>query len=239
MNNTGYISLSRQAATRRQMEIIANNIANASTPGFRAERLMFAEYVGKGAGVERMSFVQDVGMVRDLREGQVEETGNPLDLAIKGEGYFAVKFEDEILYTRNGRFRLDDAGQIVNALGALLLDEKDRPINVGKESTKLEIARDGTVVTQEGEVGRIRVVRFENEQALTRVDGGHLRTDQSPQSTEDALVIQSSLEGSNVRPIVEITNMIDALRSYQNAQQMVTNEHDRVLKTIESLTRAS
>jgi flagellar basal-body rod protein FlgF len=239
MNNTGYISLSRQSAVRRQMEVIANNIANASTPGFRAERLMFSEYVGKGAGVERMSFVQDAGIVRDLREGQVEETGNPLDLAIKGEGYFAVKIDDEILYTRNGRFRLDDAGQIVNGAGALLLDENERPINVGKETAKLEIARDGTVVTDQGEVGRIRVVRFENEQALSRIEGGLLRADQPGEPAEDTLVIQSSLEGSNVRPIVEITNMIDALRSYQNAQQMVTNEHDRVLKTIDSLTRAT
>lgn len=235
MNNTAYISLSRQAATRRQMEMIANNIANTSTPAFRAERLMFAEYVGKGA----MSFVQDVGVVRDLREGAIAQTGNPLDIAIKGEGFFTMELAGETYYTRNGRFRLDDEGKIINGGGALLLDEAGKPIKLGDQVVRIEISRDGTVSTENGQAGKIRLVRFENEQLLSAVNDGLFKTDQPALPATNATTNQGMLEESNVQPVVEITNMIEAMRSYQNAQQMITNEHDRVLKSIEALTRAA
>ena len=240
MNNTGYISLSRQAAIRRHMDVIANNIANATTPAFKAERVMFAEYVGKGAGVQRMSFVYDVGVTRDSREGTLVDTGNVLDLAIKGPGYFAIQTASgETLYTRNGRFRLDDTGKIVTSQGQAVLDEQNRPISVPASDSRIEITRDGALSTESGVAGRLKIVRFDDEQSLRPIADGLLKSDKPPQPATDSLVVQGMLEDSNVRPVVEITNMIDAMRSYQNAQQMVQNEHERMLKTIDTFTRTN
>ena len=239
MNNTGYISLSRQAAIRRHMDVIANNIANATTPAFKAERVMFAEYIGKGAGVQRMSFVYDVGVTRDVRECTLVDTGNVLDLAIKGPGYFAIEANGETYYTRNGRFRLDDTGKIVTSQGQAVLDEQNRPISVPAADSRIEITRDGAIATESGEQGRIKIVRFDDEQSLRPVADGLLKAETAPAPATDSLVVQGMLEDSNVRPVVEITNMIDAMRSYQNAQQMVQNEHERVLKTIDTFARAN
>lgn len=236
MENTSYISLSRQAVVQRQMQVIANNIANASTPAFKSERLLFQQFVEQAGDGTEISFVKDVAVIRDLSEGNFERTGNTLDLAINGEGYFAVEAPNGTEYTRNGRFQLDGEGQLVTGSGHPVLGEGGRPIVLNPGETDIEINADGTIGTALGPIGRLKVVRFENEQDMQPTESGLYETDQAPLPSPDTKVVQGMVEASNVQPIVEMTRMIDAVRGYQSTQTMVQSEHERQISAIKALT---
>ncbi|MDA0703496.1 MAG: flagellar basal-body rod protein FlgF [Proteobacteria bacterium] len=236
MENTSYISLSRQAVVQRQMQVIANNIANASTPAFKSERLLFQQFVEQAGDGTEISFVKDVAVIRDLSEGNFERTGNTLDLAINGEGYFAVETPNGTEYTRNGRFQLDGEGQLVTGSGYPVLGEGGRPIVLNPGETDIEINADGTIGTSQGPIGRLKVVRFENEQDMQPTESGLYESDQAPLPSPDTKVVQGRVEASNVQPIVEMTRMIDAVRGYQSTQTMVQSEHERQISAIKALT---
>lgn len=237
MENISYIALSRQSAMRQMMNVLANNIANTTTPGFKAARLMFSEFAGdSGQGRGSPSFVQVSGVFRDMSEGRITNTGNPLDLAISGSGYFVVQGADGPEYTRNGRFTLDEAGQVISSIGAPLLDSGDRPIVVPQDATSIEIGPDGTVAAGGQQIATIAIVRFQNEQLLEPTFASHFKGDEEPQPAPDAKVIQGMVEQSNVEPIIEMTRLIDASRSYQSTQTMIQSEHDRKQRAIQTLT---
>jgi flagellar basal-body rod protein FlgF len=151
MENPGYIALSRQMVLRRQMDLLANNLANLTTPGYRGESMLFVEHLKPTQPREQVAFVQDLATVRDLRAGPMSHTGNPLDLAIKGEGYFAVETPEGERYTRAGGFTLDPDGQIVTVKGYPLLGKGGAPITVPPDSGAVTVARDGTVSSDQGE----------------------------------------------------------------------------------------
>ncbi len=238
MENTSYISLSRQDAVRRQMAVLANNIANASTTAFKAERLMFAEYVGRTTQGETLSFVQDVAVIRDTSEGAFVNTDNTLDLAINGNGYFSVNTDSGIQYTRNGRLRLDEEGRIVTSTGHAILDEGGGEIELTGNEVTIDITPDGTISTENGVIGRLGLVRFANEQAMRPTESGMFETDQAPEVSTEARVVQGMIEESNVQPIIEMTKMINAMRGYQGAQRIVETEHERQRTAIETLTES-
>ncbi|HEX2114010.1 MAG TPA: flagellar basal-body rod protein FlgF [Alphaproteobacteria bacterium] len=247
MENPSYIALSQQMALRRQMDVIATNIANASTPGFKAERIMFAELVAGKAPYPfsgtigtrpGLSFVSEMGMLRDTTDGGMTQTGNTLDLAISGPGYFAVETPAGTRYTRQGAFRLDQDGRIVTVDGYPLLDAQDRPISIRPGETRIEISTKGAVTTESGEVGRIQIAQFEDEQAMRKIGAGLYETDQDPVPGEIAAEIrQGMLEGSNVKAVTEVTSMMEILRRYQSAQKIIDSEHELERRAIEKLSR--
>lgn len=222
---------------KRQMEVVANNLANLSTPGFKGEAMMFIEHLARTAPREKISFVQDIATVRDLKSGPMTETGNPFDLAIRGEGYFAVQTPDGERYTRAGGFTLDPDGQIVTARGYALLSDGGAPFIVPTDARDVVIAEDGTVSTDEGELGRIGLVRFENEQALRKLANGLFETaGQQPEPVVDPDIQQGKIESSNVAGVVEMTRMIEIVRSYQAAADLAKQEHERQRRAIEALS---
>lgn len=237
MSNPATIALSRQMALQNQLDIIANNIANSSTAGFQGQRILFQEFLAETPTGEQISYVQDIGSVRDTSAGPIEPTGNPLDISINGEGYFAVENDAGIFYTRNGSFRLDAQGQLVTPDGSAVLGEGDVPFVFAPGETSISISRDGDVSTENGLIGRLQVVGFENEQAMTPVGNGLLKTSQPPLQVPDTGFVQGALETGNVRPVLEITRMIEVLRSYQGASRVVETEDERVKRAIQSLTR--
>ena len=241
METTSLIALSRQASLARQMNVVANNIANMNTTGFKGERMMFVEHLVKSKGGEhilgdKISYTRDISTMRDLSPGALEHTGNPLDLAIEGEGYFVVETDVGNRYTRNGRFQLDEDGQLVNAAGHPVLSNGGAPFFFAPGDTKISISRDGTVSTQNGNVGRISVVEFENQHQLRPGAGGLYSTEAAPNPVEKVKMIQGMLEGSNVQPVVEMARMIDVHRKYEGAKGFIEKKDERMTKMIRDLS---
>ena len=234
MENAGYIALSRQVVLGRQLEVIANNMANASTPAYKAESMQFNEYLIKADEGAPLSFVEDAGISRDWTAGTLRPTGNPLDFAINGDGYFVVSTPEGDRYTRNGRFALDAAGQIVTGDGNPVQSDAGAII-VPSEDAKLVVAADGTVSTETGIIGRIRVVRFADPQALAAMGAGLYQTDAASEPDLASRLSQGMVEDSNVQPIIEMTNLIQVTRDYQAAQNMVEAEHERQRRAIANL----
>ncbi|WP_299616720.1 flagellar basal-body rod protein FlgF [Pelagibius sp.] len=236
MENAGYIALSRQMTLRREMDVIANNMANLNTPAYKGQSMLFVEYLESTDSGEKMSFVQDIALVRNLTEGTMNATDNPLDTAISGEGYYEVETPLGPRYTRNGVFRLDADRALITASGEKVLDDGGNPIVLPPDSSDVTITRDGTVTTDQGPAGKIRVVRFEDEQALIKLAGGLYDADgQDPQPAEGSEVVQGMVEGSNVAGIIELTKMIQTVRSYSSTGRMVNDEHERQRRAIQAL----
>ncbi|MDX2103577.1 MAG: flagellar hook-basal body complex protein [Alphaproteobacteria bacterium] len=241
MESPIYIALSRQAALRRELNTVANNIANASTNGFRGERTLFQEFLARvgGPGSKQFtSMTQDIGQMRDTREGPLLPTGAPLDLAIRGQGYLVVGNPGQEMYTRAQSFALDEQRFVKTADGYPLLLEGGQQLQIPQNDDRFTITADGEVRSQAGQLlGRLQVVQFSDEQQMRRSGVNLWTTDQQALPAPDAQVIQGALEGSNVQAVVEVTRMIDMLRDYQSAQRLIDQENDRLRSAIQRIAR--
>lgn len=244
MDNTSYVALSRQTSLWRELEVVANNLANVNTPAYRGRDVMFTEYLTKSLNDdsvfrEQINFVQDYGMAEDLTPGALKQTDNPLDLALEGKGFFAVEGLDGEKYTRAGRFMLDTDGKVVDSNGDALLTDAGTPLFVAPNESQFQVAKDGTVSTENGIIGRLKIVQFKDEQALVNVGANKydaLPTQQA-EPVQNPQVAQGTIEQSNVNGVVEITKLIDLQRSYGHVNQMLEKENDRTSKTLEVWSR--
>ena len=244
METTSYIALSRQGALRREMSTIANNLANMNTTSYKGERMMFVDHLtrsksGDFIADQRLSFTRDVASYRDVAAGPIEQTGNPLDLAIHGDGYFVIQAQDGTQqYTRNGNFRLDSGGQLVTQTGLPVLTDAGTPIFFAPEDTNITITGNGNVSSENGQIGKIQVVSFDNPQNLQRTANGMYTTDQPPLPMDQPQVAQHALERSNVEGVLEMTRMIEVSRSYKSVQSFLDKEDERIRKAINELAKA-
>ena len=217
--------------------MVAHNIANMNTPAFKAEKMVFREYISEPAKGESLSFVQDIGTSRDLSSGPVSTTGNDLDLAISGQAYFSIETPDGVRYTRHGRFQLDGQGRIVDGLGAPVLSSAGAPIVVPPGTGSLTISDDGTVSGNAATIGRIGLVEFDKESELKReANGLYSAEGQQPRDATESQVVQGALEQSNVQAIIEMTRMIDIHRSYEATAKLIKDEHDQFMRSVGKLT---
>jgi len=246
MDNTSYIALSRQMALQNQLEVVANNLANVNTSGFKGTDTLFAQYVFKldqndRTFKDKVAFVHDFGLVRNLSQGAFNFTGNSLDVALQGEGYFTIRGKGGVEnYTRAGAFTKNAAGELVTMEGRQVLDTNGAPINIPADAGKLIVQGDGTILEEGGRTfGQLRVVRFDNERNLKQVDGTAFRTDvgQTAIPMPNAKIAQGVLESSNVSPVTEITRLIALNRAYEESARMVSKEDDRKKKAVEVFTR--
>ncbi|WP_374372772.1 flagellar basal-body rod protein FlgF [Dongia sp.] len=247
METPTYIALSRQLGLTRNMEVVANNLANTNTTGFKAEGMVFSEYLIRAEKPTKLSYVQDLATFRDQREGELQVTGNDLDLAIQGDGYFVVQGPDGPIYTRNGRFQLNAAGEVVNQAGYQVL-AGGQPVVVNPEDGPLAVSEDGVLsadLTQGGNVpiiyGQLDVVSFADTQQLKAVGASGFTSEQPAQAVplEDFKIQQRMLEGSNVRAVLEMTNMITVQRSYQSVQKFLEGEHERMRRAVNYIIPSS
>ena len=241
MENTTFVGLSRMSAMRRQMDVLANNMANMNSTGYKGEQVLFEEYLKGPTFGEKTSYVTDYAMLRDTRVGKIEETGNSLDLAINGSGYLAVDTPQGRRYTRDGHLRLDGNRRLVTAGGHPVLDDRGRDIVMpAGEQGAPSIATDGTITVGQQQVGKIDLVSFANQQELRNTVDGMYATSQTPTAAPATTTLQQgALEDSNVEPITEMTKMIALLRQYQNTQDMLDSEDSRVRNAIQRLGRTS
>lgn len=237
MQNASYIAVSRQAALMRQMDVVANNIANAGTPGFKGEHVLFAEYLQRGPGGSDVSYVHDLATVRDDRPGEFRATGSDLDLAIQGDGYFVAETPAGDRYTRNGHLQLDADRRVVTSHGYPILMEGGQPLVVPQGAADMSITPDGIVSAGDQELGRLNLVRFDNEGALKKTMSGLYTTDEEPLPAVEARVLQGMTESSNIQPILEMTRMMEVHRAFQSVQNMLNGEHERMTRAIRELPR--
>ena len=244
MDNSLLVSLSQQLAALRAIDVIANNIANASTPGFKREASAFEEYVSRmrpaegEMGTQMLSFVKDAGTLRDTAQGQMNQTGAPFDLAINGKGFFTVQTAAGMRYTRDGHFTLDAAGQIVDSAGNPLQGDSGA-ITITPDDTNVQIGPDGTIsATVNGlgtQIGKLQLVDFADEH-LMRKEGGNLySTDQAATPTTDATIGQGMLEASNVNIVEELVDMIECQRAYEINSKMVSAVDDMLRNANQTL----
>jgi flagellar basal-body rod protein FlgF len=237
MQNAINITLAKQLALNRQMEVLANNLGNISTAGYQNESVVFNDMLFKPNTKNELAFVSDVGMNRDLTNGKLQTTGRPYDLAIKGEGYFKVHTDNGKMYTRDGGFSLDHEGMLVTSNGNYVLDASDTPISIPSTAKKVEVNKDGSVIIDGNVSQMVGVVSFDDVRQLERVGNNLLKTDQPEFEVGDFSMVQGSIEGSNVQPIFEITKMIDTERSFTMAAKLIDSMDEMVRNTIKKLAK--
>lgn len=242
MDNALYVGLQHQRVLATQLDIVANNLANASTSGFKAEISRFAEAEVEPAGdsnrPHNVLFVRDVGLVRNLDQGAVLRTENPLDLAIEGDGFFTVQGPAGRLYTRDGGFALDPNGALVTKDGLPVLDSGGAPIVIPQDGGPLGIGADGTVTAGEVAVGQIGIARFERPEFLLKTGANRYEANgETAGAAETSRLVQGALEGSNVNPVLEITRLIEISRAYESAARFQNNADELRGRAIERLGR--
>jgi flagellar basal-body rod protein FlgF len=227
MDNALYVGLSRQMVLRRQLDIVANNIANADTVGFKIESLQQRTNPAEPAytlqGPRPVKFVGEDGVLRDFGQGALRRTDAPLDLAVEGQGFFQVNSPNGPRFTRDGNFRLDDTGRLVTQSGFPVMDDGGGEITLDPKDGPVSIAADGSVSQGATRVGKLGVVTFQTMATLEKTGDNLYRntSNQQPQASEDAKIRQGMLEGSNVQPILEISKMVEINRAYEQMAKIM------------------
>lgn len=243
MDNTLYVGLSRQMVLRREMDIIANNIANTDTSGFKVESLMEktepkapARTLGAPSPVK---FVASDGVARDFTQGALHTTGAPFDLAIEGQGFFRVNGPTGERFTRDGRFRTDAGGRVVTETGATLMDDGGGEIVIDPEKGPVSIAADGTLSQGAERIAKVGVYDLGSLSSLEKTGDNLYRntSNQQPTPAAEARVRQGMLEGSNVQPVLEMTRMIEVSRAYEQVTRLIDSNADLSKTSVQRLGR--
>jgi flagellar basal-body rod protein FlgF len=248
METPSYVALSRQTALLRQMDVVANNLANVATPGFKAEMEVFTTYPIRSQTMgrpEKLAYVQDFATARDYTAGPLTPTGNDLDMAIQGNGFFVVQTPSGPRYTRLGHFTLNAAGQLVNKLGYPVM-AGGAPVTIDPDDGPVQVASDGTISadrTQQGNAqvvyGKLDVVDFADHNQLKPEEGILFNADAAPIQVAQPAIAQRMLEQSNVQPVKELTSMIWVQRNYEAVEKFIEGEDDRMRRAVNYIIPSS
>ncbi|CAN7332697.1 flagellar basal-body rod protein FlgF [Bradyrhizobium sp. LjRoot220] len=249
MENMLLVGLSRQMVLERQMDVVANNVANINTNGFKADRSLFEEYLRSPAHEDnfmradrRVSFVQDRATFKDFAAGNTEITKNPLDISIDGRGFLAVQTAAGERYTRDGGLQINNQGQLVTAGGNPVLGTSG-PIVFQPTDKEINIAADGSITVIEGTGridsvrGKLRLVSFADAQKLEK-EGSNLYS-AGPgvvaQADTTSRVNQGFIEKSNVNSVTEMSRMIEITRAYTQISALLQQQSELHKSAIEKL----
>lgn len=242
MDNTMYVALSRQMTLRRELDIVANNIANVDTTGFKVEGTLVRTEPSTGAkmidGPASLKFVIDDGVTRDFGQGTLRQTGGSFDLGIEGQGFFKIQTDAGERYTRDGRFTLSPEGKLTTQAGDAVQGQSG-DIVINPQLGAISIAADGTVSQGANKVGKIDVVTFDDLSSLSKTGDNQFRntSNQQPQPAPGSLIRQGMLEGSNVNPILQVTDMVEVTRAYESLARMMESTQELSRRTVERLGR--
>ena len=247
MQNAVLVGLSRQVALGREMDVVANNIANLNTTGYKADGSIFEEFLASAARADqtgsRVSFVRDRGIWHDMSQGPVERTGNSLDVAVDGKGFLVVQTPRGERYTRNGSMQINATGQLVTSDGFAVLGDGG-PIQFQPNDRQISISRDGTISVREGNSkvdsarGKLRLVSFADPQRLQKDGSSTFAAPEgvSPQPAAASTgIVQGAIEKSNVRGVVEMSRMIEITRSYTQISAILQQQNDLNQSAIDKL----
>lgn len=238
MDNAGYTALTRQTGLMREMQSVANNLANMSTTGFRKEGVIFSEYVKALDGREdSLSMALASGRMTDESQGALSQTGGTFDLAIEGEGFFMVETAAGERLTRAGAFTPNGEGELVTMDGNRLLDNGGSPVFVPPDARAITIAPDGTLSADGRPLAQIGLYTPTDPKQMFRENGVRFRVDGDVQPVETAKIMQGYLESSNVNPVIEISRMIEVQRAYELGQSFLEQEDQRIRSVMQTLGR--
>jgi flagellar basal-body rod protein FlgF len=237
MDAAGYTTLTRQSGLMREMQVVANNIANLSTAGFRREGVVFSEYVKRLEDDPSLSMARASGRVVDLTQAGLAQTGGTFDFAIQGEGFFLVETSQGSRLTRAGSFTPSPEGELVTPEGHKLLDQGGAPVFVPPDARDVALAQDGTLSSAGQPLAKIGLWAPMEITDLRHQSGTLFTADAGIGPVEGAVVLQGQLEESNVNPVSEIARMIDVQRAYELGQAFLDREDQRTRGVIQTLGR--
>jgi flagellar basal-body rod protein FlgF len=249
MQNMLLVGLSRQMTLERQMDVVANNVANVNTSGYKADKSLFQEFLTSGAHEDnfsgrdrRVSYVVDRATWHDFAQGAAEPTKNPLDVAIDGKGFLVVQTPGGERYTRDGGLQINSQGQLVTAAGNPVLGTSG-PIVFQPTDKEISITADGSVSVLEGVSridsvrGKLRLVSFAQAQQLVK-EGANLYSSgggNAAQPDATSRVRQGFIEKSNVNSVAEMSKMIEVTRTYTQISAMLQQHGDLRKSALEKL----
>ena len=236
MDAAGYATLNRQSGLMREMAVVANNIANASTTGFRREGVVFSEYIAALDDDPSLSMAHASGRHVDLGQATISQTGGSYDFAIQGDGFFLIETPDGERLTRAGSFAPSAEGELVTPDGYRLLDAGGAPVFIPPDARAVALARDGTLSANGQPIAQVGLWQPTDPLAL-RHQSGTLFAADALEPVEAGVILQGMLEDSNVEPVSEITRMITVQRAYELGQKFLDAEDERVRGVIQTLGR--
>ncbi|MBW4974472.1 flagellar hook-basal body complex protein [Roseovarius mucosus] len=237
MESAGYTTLTRQSGLLRELQVVANNIANAATTGYRQEGLIFSEFVKRTEGGPSLSMARGNVRMTSTLQGPLTPTGGMLDLAIEGDGFFLIETPAGERLTRAGSFTLSAQGDLVTPDGFRVLDAGGAPVFIPPDATSIGLSPDGTLSDNGRPLAQIGLVRPIDRVGMIREDGVMFHADGGFEPVEEGVIHQGFLEGANVDPIGQVARMIEVQRAYEMGQSFLDTEHERVTSALDSLIR--
>lgn len=239
MDASNYAALSRQTQLLHEMQVVANNLANSNSTGFRQENLIFSEFLSGGDGDpnDTLSMTRAGSRTTSFHQGALRQTGGTFDFAIEGEGFFSVETAQGPKLTRAGNFSANSFGELANADGHLVLDIGSAPIFVPPDAEKISLGNDGTLSADGRPIGQIGVFIPEDPSSLKRESGTTFDYVGELLPSPIAKIAQGFVENSNVNPIQQITRMIEIQRAYEFGQSFLDAEDGRIRDALKSFIR--
>ncbi|RVD59924.1 flagellar basal-body rod protein FlgF [Mesorhizobium sp. M2D.F.Ca.ET.185.01.1.1] len=239
MQDSLYVALSSQIALERRLDTIADNVANASTIGFRATGVKFEDVVS-GTGPKSVSFASSGKTYLSGAHGALTETGNPFDFAVQGDAWFAIDTPAGTVMTRDGRFSMNENGELMSIEGYPVLDGGGAPIQLDPRNGPPKAGADGSLRQNDQLVGAIGLYNFDPGDNFVRYGNSGIvpaRTPEPVTDRSDVGIAQGFLEESNVNPVLEMTRLIQVQRAFENTAALMRqtdSSTDDAIKTLGS-----
>ncbi|WP_420585370.1 flagellar hook-basal body complex protein [Ruegeria sp.] len=235
--DTAYTTLSRQSGLMNEMRLVANNIANANTTGYRAQGLVFSEFVRDMPGNPSLSMARAEVRNTSLQQGLLTETGGQFDFAIEGDGFFMVETPSGNRLTRAGAFSPSADGDLVTMDGHRVLDSNGAPVFIPPDAASIDVGSDGTLSIEGQLLGQIGVYRVEDPKTLVREGSTQFRAEGAIDPVESPVVLHRFLEGSNVNAVEQVTRLVEIQRAYELGQSFLETEDERLRGALKALMR--
>ncbi len=242
MDNSIYVTLSKELALFKDLDVVANNVANTNTTGFNSEHLLFNTYMTKDINQgqrNNMAFAYNSATYRNMENGGLRTTGNDLDVGIVGDGYFILDTPLGDRYTRAGNFQIDGAGILVNSEGYPVVDATGQHITLPENVITIQIGEAGNIKVNGEDFGAIGIAQFDNPQLLERLSGTMFKSEIQPQPGENFRIAQGMLENSNVQAVAELTHMIKLNHTVADTDKFIETMYDLERKTSNTWTQQS
>lgn len=238
MQSALYVTLSSQISLQRRLETIANNVANTSTPGFRREEIKFETLLSQSS-TEPVAFASDGASFIKRDTAQMTPTGNPLDMAVQGDAWFAIQTPAGTAYTRDGRMQITAEGELHSIAGYPILDVGGGPLQINPNGGPITIANDGMITQDNNQLGAVGLFTIDPQAKLSRFDNSAVIPDLAAVPALDfnrVGVTQGHVEGSNVNPMWEMSQLIMASRHYDMVSNAMNQSDDTLREAIKSLS---